>query len=342
MFKSLWWIFIITFLSLVSQTVRAEKTDVIYLQNGDRITGEIKSLFRGKMELRTDHMGTLYIEWEDIKEVLSTTGHVVELTNGQRFYGPLTKTENSDMVMLETEQGDVGVNTLDVISMYPVEAGFWDRLDFSASLGFSWDKGSSVGKYNLGMEAVYRRQQSLSRVDFTTEITTQEVAADNFRSVLNANHIVFKKNKRYRTYFGNMEHNDQLGIDLRTLLGAGYGWVPIRNQRHWFGYSVGLAINHETPIGGDTETNLEAAGGIAYEYFKFSNPERSFKINLTVFPSLTDFGRWRANLINQFKLEFVEDLFWQMDFYVNYDSDPISLQGESSDYGITSSIAYKF
>lgn len=167
MFSALTRIFVMILLLLASQTVRAEKTDVIFLQNGDRITGEVKSLFRGKLEFSTDHMGTLYIEWEDIQEIISTTGQAIELTNGQRFYGPLTKTEDSDMLMIETLQGDVGLNTLDVISMYPVEAGFWDRLDLSASFGFSWDKGSKVGRYNLGIDAVYRRQESLPRAVYT-------------------------------------------------------------------------------------------------------------------------------------------------------------------------------
>jgi len=342
MFSALPRIFVIILLSLASQVVRAEKTDVIYLQNGDRITGEVKSLFRGKLELSTDHMGTIYIEWEDIQEIVSTTGQVIELTNGQRFYGPLTKTEDSDMLMVETSQGDVGLNTLDVISMYPVEAGFWDRLDLSANLGFSWDKGSNVGRYSLGIDAIYRRRESLSRAAFSTEITTQELVDDNTRSVLDLSHIVHLRNKKFRIYFGNMEHNDQLGIDLRTLAGAGYGWAPIRSQRHWFGISAGLDVNHETPIGGDSETNLEAAGALSYEYFKFSNPERSFRVNLTIFPSITDFGRWRANFTNEFKIEFVDDLFWKMDFYVTYDSDPISRKGATSDYGITSSIGYKF
>ena len=92
MFRALPKIFMIILLSLTSQAVRAQKTDVVYLQNGDRITGEIKSLFRGKLEFSTDHRGTLFIEWEDIREIVSTTGQAIELTNGQRFYGPLTKT----------------------------------------------------------------------------------------------------------------------------------------------------------------------------------------------------------------------------------------------------------
>jgi len=342
MFSAFPRIFVIILLTVASQTARAQKTDVVYLQNGDRITGEVKSLFRGKLELNTDHMGTLSIEWEDIQEIISTTGQAIELTNGQRFYGPLTKAEDSDILMVETAQGDVGLNTGDVIGMYPVEAGFWDRLDFSASLGFSWDKGSNVGRYSVGFDANYRRQKSLTRANFTTEITTQDLVDDNSRSVFAGSHIVFKENKRYWMYFGNLEHNDQLGIELRALAGAGYGWVPIRNQRNWLGFTGGLNVNRETPMAGDPESNLEATGALSYEYFKFDNPERSFRVDLTIFPSLTDFGRWRVNLTNEFKLEFVEDLFWIMDIYANYDSDPISFEGSSSDYGVTSSLGYKF
>ena len=333
---------LIVLMLLVSQLAMAERTDVVYLHNGDRITGEVKSLFRGKLEFKTDHMGTLFIEWDDIREIISGTGQSVELTNGQRFYGPLEKSENNDMVMVNTTEGQVGLNTLDVIAMYPVESGFWDRLDISASLGFSWDKGSNVGKYNLGVEAVYRRPQSITRANLSTEITTQNEADDTTRSNLGANHVIFMPRKRFRIYFGNLDHNDELGIDLRTLAGAGYGWVPIRSQKNWFSLSAGLDINHEIPIDGDPETNLEGAGMLTYEYYKYSTPERSFKVNLMVFPSITDIGRWRADFTMGYKFEIVNDFFWDLDFFANYDSDPISTKGASSDYGVTSSLGYKF
>ena len=342
MFSALLRIFFIILLVSASQAVRAERTDVIFLQNGDRITGEIKSLFRGKLEFKTDHMGTVFIEWEDIREIVSTTGHAVELTNGQRFYGPLTKPENADMMVVETGDGPVGLNNLDVIGMYPVEANFWDRLDLSASLGFSWDKGSKVGKYNLGLDAVYRRTESITRANFDTELTTQEQVDDTARTVLNASHLIFMRNKKFRVYFGNLEQNDELGIDLRALAGAGYGWVPFRSQKNWFSLSAGLDINHEIPQQGDAQTNLEAAGMMIYEYYKYSTPERSFRSNLTIFPSITDFGRWRANFSTDFRFEIIEDLFWKLDFYATYDSAPISKDGASTDYGVVSAVAYKF
>ena len=93
---------------------------------------------------------------------------------------------------------------------------------------------------------------------------------------------------------------------------------------------------------GDAETNLEAVGMLTYDYFKYSDPERSLRSNLRVFPSLTDAGRWRATFDTDFRLELVSDLFWKLTFYASYDSDPLSSEGASSDYGATSSLGYKF
>lgn len=329
-------------LILCSATAWAAKTDIVVLRNGDRITGEVKGLERGKLTLSTDSMGTVYIEWAEIEEIFSSTGQAIELTNGQRFYGPLAKGENEEMMVVKTEQGPVGLSTDDIVAMYPVEAGFWDRLDISADLGFSWDKGSSVGKYNLGLGTELRDPRYLSRASFSSELTTQQGREDTRRASLNALHFVFRQNKRYHAFFGNMENNDELGVDLRAMFGAGYGTVPIRSQRSWLSVGTGLAVNREFPSEGDPETNLEAVAMLTYDYFKYSDPERAFRTDLRIFPSLTDFGRWRATFDMDYRFELVSDLYWKLNFYSSYDSDPISAEGASSDYGVTSSLGYKF
>jgi hypothetical protein len=333
---------LLTALLAVSVSALAAKTDVVYLKNGDRITGEVKQMLRGKLEFKTDHMGTVLIDWGDILEIVSDTGQAIELTNGQRFYGPLAKPESDDMLAIETDGGQVGVNTMDVIGMYPVEANFWDRLDITASLGFSWDKGSSVGRYNLGLETEYRHKDFITRAGISAEVTTQEGRDDTSRANLTINQLAFKQNKRFIDYFGNLEKNDELGVDLRALAGAGYGWVPIRSNSNWFSIAGGLDVNHEIPTQGEAETNLEAVGMLKYEYYKYSSPQRKFNVSLLIFPSLTDFGRVRATFGTDYRLELFADFFWVMDFYLNYDSDPISANASHSDYGIISSLAYKF
>ena len=152
----------------------APKTDIVYLKNGDRITGEVKSLLRGQLEFKTDDMGTVLIEWDKIEQIVSKTSQSVELSNGTRFFGPLAKPEDDDALRIKTEQGEVSVDTLDVISMYPVEAGIWERFDFDVKFGFSWDKSSRVGKYSLGMDAMWRDPRFITRASFVSETTTQE------------------------------------------------------------------------------------------------------------------------------------------------------------------------
>lgn len=331
------------FVLVLSAPLHAAKTDIVVLANGDKVTGEVKGLLRGKLEFSTDSMGTVYIEWADIQAIISDTGQSVELANGQRFFGPLGKSESNDMVSIETEQGTVGVGSMDVVRMYPVESSFWDRLDVYASLGFSWDKASSVGKYNIAVDGKYRDPGFITTVGMSSELTTVSGGGnDTQRANAYVNHNRFRGNKRFTAYFANVESNDELGIDLRALAGAGYGWVPVRSNSKMFQLTTGLAINREIPVDGDPETNLEAVGRVSYEYFRYTDPERSFDTRFTVFPSITDWGRWRADFNADFRLEFVSDLFWVFSVFANFDSAPISQDASNSDYGVTSSLAYKF
>lgn len=334
----------ILFVLAISLPALADRTDVVVLKNGDKVTGEVKGLLRGKLEFETDSMGTIRIEWADIQVVISDTGQSVELANGQRFFGPLSKAENTDMVSIETEQGLVGLGMMDVVAMYPVEASFWERLDLSARIGFSWDKASNIGKYSVGGDVSYRQPKHITSAGFQAEATTVKGRGDTSRSNAFINHIRFRPGKKFTGYFGNVESNDELGIDLRTLGGIGYGWIPIRSNNNWFSLMAGIDVNHEIPVEGESETNIEAVGRLTYEYFRYSDPERSFNTELTVFPSITDWGRWRADFSANMNFEFIQDFSLVFSVYANYDSEPISenLEASKSDYGITSSLEYSF
>ena len=80
----------------------------------------------------------------------------------------------------------------------------------------------------------------------------------------------------------------------------------------------------------------------SYEYFKFAVPKKSLVSDLLLYPSLTGDGRVRAEFNTNFDLELISDLYWDMGFYTSYDSNPVTQEAETIDYGINSSIAYKF
>ena len=74
----------------VSATTHAQgRTDVVTLANGDRITGEIVRLERGRLEFKTDDAGTLYLEWDKLSSLVSTRPVEVLTTDSRRFLGSL-------------------------------------------------------------------------------------------------------------------------------------------------------------------------------------------------------------------------------------------------------------
>ena len=101
-----------------------DKTDVIILKNGDHITGEIKSLARGKMSLSTDSMGTVSIEWEDVERVTSQWVFEVETETGLRTFGSLSPAAEPRTIEVIGEGSRNTLNQTSVVRLTQLEAGF--------------------------------------------------------------------------------------------------------------------------------------------------------------------------------------------------------------------------
>ena len=63
------------------------KTDIVTLYNGDRVTGELKSLYGGRLHHKTDSMGTISIEWQEIASIQSNYHYEVRTSDGLRLFG---------------------------------------------------------------------------------------------------------------------------------------------------------------------------------------------------------------------------------------------------------------
>ena len=79
-------------LLLLTGTAFAED-DVVIFKNGDRLTGEVKSLERGRLRFKTDATDTINIEWDEVAFLSSDQNIQVETVLGQRFLGHLAPTE---------------------------------------------------------------------------------------------------------------------------------------------------------------------------------------------------------------------------------------------------------
>ena len=93
-------------LAAAARAALADKTDIVYLRNGDRVTCEIKDMERGRLKVSTDSMGTIYIEWKDVERVTSKELYVIEQQDGTRLNGSLAETATGDQLLLHHADGD--------------------------------------------------------------------------------------------------------------------------------------------------------------------------------------------------------------------------------------------
>jgi hypothetical protein len=118
-------------LAAMAPPAQAARTDVVVLRNGDRITGEVKTLQFGRLQYKTDDIGTINIEGLDVAELTSSSVFEVEITDSTRYVGSLESRGNATMAVV----GDTGTQVLDhayVVGIYKLDRGFWKRLDGSS------------------------------------------------------------------------------------------------------------------------------------------------------------------------------------------------------------------
>ena len=63
---------------------------------------------------------------------------------------------------------------------------------------------------------------------------------------------------------------------------------------------------------------------------------------MTFWPSMSDFGRIRIDLTSGIRYELIKDLSWGFGLWNNYDSRPPTDDVPTNDFGISSTIGYKF
>ena len=324
----------------------APKTDVVVLRNGDRLTGEVKGLDRGQLSFDTDATGTIAIEWQQLASVESKQVLQVELTSGIRHTGQSAAPSAPGRFRVELPGGGDGVQEFpltDVVRIDPIDqGGFFDRLDGYLTAGYDYAKANNLQTFTFTGGVSRRDERSLRLVDASTTVTTQDTVEDSGRYDITANARHFMANRRFYQGFLSFEGNDELGLDLRSTVGGGFGTYLVQDSRQEWAVVAGLAANREDFATEGTTESLEAILGTQYSFFRFQDPEANLDASLAVLPSLTESGRVRSEAKLRSRYELVDDLFFEVSLYGSYDSDADAAAESKSDYGVTTSLGYSF
>lgn len=336
---------VVAMLVLPVAALAAPKTDVLVFNNGDRLTGEVKGLERGKLSFKTDATGTIEIEWDKVASVRSDQYLEVELSDGRRHFGraSLAQTEGQLKLRVGSGTNTREVRLAEVVRVAPIEqGGFFDRLDGYVTAGYDYTKSSGVRQVTFTGGLSSRDEKRQWAIDSSATLISQSGQDDTNRYNIGAYNRRFLAGRWFWQGFGSFEGNDELGIDLRTTIGAAYGRFLRQDQKtDWAAYA-GLAVTRENFSEQPTNESVEGVFGTQYWFFRYNAPEASLNASLNLFPSLTETGRVRSEAQMNARYEIVSDLFFQLSFYGSYDSEPGVGADSKSDYGVTTSLGYSF
>jgi hypothetical protein len=319
-----------------------QKADVVYLANGDRITGEISRLERGRLQFDTDDAGTLYLEWDKLASVVTKRLVEVLTADGRTFLGSLTSATDRWIAVTGTE-GTVTLLMSQVTLMTPIGGSFWRKLDGSFDAGFNYTKSSGVAQLNVQSDTIFRRPGF--QAELTASLTQTEKSdgtGSDDRAAVDLSYVRYPWPRWFLTAAGRVETNKSMGLELRSQVGGTLGPRLVNSNRAQLGIGAGLVFNEEQGVDVETTQNLEALLLFRTSFFTYDRPRTNLDVSVRYYPSLSNLGRQRVQLDAGLKREIWKDLFLAVSVFDTFDSRPPNPEAERNDVGVITSVGWSY
>jgi len=328
---------------IVVSTATAQKNDTVYFLNGDRVSGEIKSYKYGYMNYKTYGVSTVDIKYDKIATFYSNKNYEIIFKDGRRRFGSFAKSHLDQFVNIVTTNDTILTPLIEVIEITPIKNRFWKRLSGNVDLGYSYSKASTVSQLNFSSNLKYQQKNYFTRLQLNSNITDQKNQDRTDKN--DASLSIYRRLKK--SWFGlgtfSSERNSELGLDLRLQGGLGVGNEIVHTNSNNLLAALGVMVNKEWSTDTtEARVNVDGFVGVSYRLFRFKDPEIDITSNFITYPSFTVKNRWRINFDIKVKIEIINDMYFSLSFYDNYDSEPASDAASNNDFGVTTSLGYSF
>ena len=170
-------------LLLWSTVALAQKTDIITLDNGDRITCEIQELERGRLRCKTDAMGTVYIEWDRVAAIDTDKTLEIELDNGRRYFGSIKPGETAAEMKVTVGQASTPISNNSVAFFKRINPTFWGKLEGGIDFGVSFNRADNQLDFSLSASSTHTGRSDIFNVELSSLIKKRDGASTTNRQV---------------------------------------------------------------------------------------------------------------------------------------------------------------
>jgi len=316
-----------------------EKTDEVVLLNGDRNTCEIMSLARGKLDCKTDDAGRLSIEWLKVARVTSPYTFEIENSAGVRRYSALLPPAGDERGVVQLDDG-TRIPVGEIVSLVPIDAGFFSRLSAYFDLGFTLAKANEALTLSTDGFVGYRGERLGTSIQFNFYVqAANRVAAASSGTIQWMGDLYFG---RWTATIGAVaQENSELDLKLRLILPGGVRYSAIETNLMELLATAGLAGMREQYTTGDPTWYLAGYLAGSWSLFRYDSPKLDLGLDVAVYPYLTDFGRVLLQGTIRVTYEVFLDFNVGLNFTDTYDSRPPE-GGVNNDFNMSITVGWSY
>ncbi|MGA2723690.1 MAG: DUF481 domain-containing protein [Bryobacteraceae bacterium] len=308
--------------------------DQVVMKNGDRVTGTIVKQDGKTITIKTDNFGVVTAPWDKVASLTSDQPVNIVLKDGKTLVGTVTPSDGK--VEITTKDTKVEVSPDEVTAIRNAdEQKAYERL-LSPGLLQLWS-----GSGSLGWAGTEGNAQTLT---FTTALNAARVTNTDkislYFNVIKASALVNGQNastaqavrggigydrnvspRLFVNVFNDYEYDKFQSLDLRFVIGGGFGFHAVKNKRSVLDFLGGGDYNHSsfsTPL---IRNAAEAFWGDEYtlKLTGASSLTQSFRM----FNNLSDTGAYRVNFDLGVATKIKKWLSWNLALSDRYLSDPV-------------------
>jgi Protein of unknown function, DUF481 len=323
---------------------KRDKTDVVVMDNGDRVTCQIIGLQYGLLQADTYAFSTISIKWERVATIESSAVFDVEVLGAVHHYGTLSPSADGKRIVVTGHEGTVELDNLHVTRIAELDSGFWKRIHGSFSVGFDFSKSSDVGTNSLALDATYRAETFAMNLNLSMQQTKAPDSGTTDRDKLAFTYQWLRPNRNFWAGLGSLERNEELGIDARLEAGGGFGRYLRQTSISEFSAIVGAVATQEWVTGAEnSQQSIEGVLAANWHVYRLVGMTTSLSTQAVLYPSITESGRYRGQFDVTLRKELVKDFYIDISAYYDYDNQPPDQdKTATSDYGWTTSLSYAF
>jgi len=331
----------------LSSPAQARRRDVVVMNNGDHVTGQLKRLQNGLLYIETDYVsGNIGLDWNQVRSVQSTATFQIVLNNGQRLVGKIEKVSGEkakrEDFLIREATGEVQVPSASIAQIDSKKPTFWRQLQGGIDVGYSFTSGNSQSTLNADTNARYRTKGWEVATSLDSTFNGQSGGSKTNREDGQVTTAKFLNRNSFIGTLSDFLHSSQQDLKLRTTLGGGYGRYFKRTTNTNLAWLGGFVYVHEsfgTAAGNPSDQTMEAVVGLQYNYVRFNFGQ--FQSQLRTFPGLTDTGRLRLTTNNSLSIKLRNNFYLNFTFWDNFDSRPPAM-ARKNELGTSTGIGWSF